>query len=178
MLPLLALWLWIEKRHLENECVTSSPYESPVTGAHGKKNILPHPWKMCAVEQYPLKDQECFGIQEHPFTIPRSIVNPWSWKCGLNPSLFLRRKRENDKFAVTRKWSLFQGWKLSKSRALSVVKALSGRVEKSEDERRRAIFIFPFSKSLRTLIRPAKLSSFLMSSSIAITLSLSPLPSL
>ena len=42
MLPLLALWLWIEKRHLENECVTSSPYESPVTGAHGKKNILPH----------------------------------------------------------------------------------------------------------------------------------------
>lgn len=32
MPPLLALWLWIEKRHLENECVTSSPYESPVTG--------------------------------------------------------------------------------------------------------------------------------------------------
>ena len=98
--------------HLENESVTSSPYESPVTGAYGKKDILPHAWKMCAVEQYPLQHQECSGIQEHPFTIPRSIVNPWSWKCGLNPSLFLRRKREDDKFAVTRKWSLFQGSKI------------------------------------------------------------------
>ena len=45
MPPLLALWLWIEKRHLENECVTSSPYESPVTGTHGKKNILPDAMK-------------------------------------------------------------------------------------------------------------------------------------
>ena len=68
--------------HLENESVTSSPYESPVTGAHGKKNILPHAWKMCAVEQYPLQHQESSGIQEYPFTIPRSIVNPWSWKYG------------------------------------------------------------------------------------------------
>ena len=65
--------------------------------------------------------------------------------------------------------------RLSKSWALRVMNALSGKVEKSEDERRQAIFIFAFSNMLSTLILPAKLSFVFILSNTSFILSFTPL---
>ena len=66
--------------------------------------------------------------------------------------------------------------RLLKSWALRVMKALSVKVEKSEDERRRAIFIFAFSNNLLTLIRPAKFSFVFSFSNTSFIFFFTPLP--
>ena len=97
---------------MENESLTSSPYESPVTGTPWEEKYTSSSMKDVCSGAVSAEGSGKLWNTRAPIHYSTIYCQSIVVEMRTESQPFLRRKREDDKFAVPRKWSLFQGCKI------------------------------------------------------------------